>query len=428
MKVLEELLNILKILMVSESKYDWIVVGGGVSGITISEILTREGNSVLLLEKNEKLASETSKDFHEWVHSGALYTLIPDKLLTLRYLLGATDDLIEYYSCFPRMNMAPTDSGIKVTDNGWFNNEMIEFRYKSHKFNPLWLCTVSRSTAIIDLIKQHDWLRRRAGSEYGSSKVKFSDNFVNIKKQLLNNDTFFSVESPDFTMNSRNLLSDILMASEKNGIDIQTNSEVEYIKDSNSFVEVGVNDKVYKSEKIVITSPDAISKFNSIPIKKGFAPMAIVKNVPTEEKSFVELDYYPSKCINLLKKQNGIGQAGGITLNNENKINDYLKYVFSEHQKRNPSIKLIDTYVGLKKELVNQGQQRNYLYHINQNSSNVWSVVLGKFTLAFSMAPEFYRRIYNKNPSKLVKFEGKNNQHEYLSDTTWQEIAKINRS
>ena len=45
--------------------YDWIVIGGGISGISIAEMLVREGKSVLLLEKNDKLASETSKVFHE---------------------------------------------------------------------------------------------------------------------------------------------------------------------------------------------------------------------------------------------------------------------------------------------------------------------------------------------------------------------------
>ena len=110
------------------------------------------------------------------------------------------------------------------------------------------------------------------------------------------------------------------------------------------------------------------------------------------------------------------------------KINDYIKYVFSEHKKRNPSIKLLDTYVGTKKELVQKGQERNYLYHINQNSSKVWSVVLGKFTLAFSMAPEFYRRIYNKNPSKIIRFSGENSNHKDLSKTAWQEIVEKNRS
>ena len=34
--------------------FDWIIVGGGITGISLCEILTREGHSVALLEKNEK--------------------------------------------------------------------------------------------------------------------------------------------------------------------------------------------------------------------------------------------------------------------------------------------------------------------------------------------------------------------------------------
>ena len=44
-----------------DKKYDWIVIGGGICGISVAEILVREGKSVLLLEKNDKLVSETSK-------------------------------------------------------------------------------------------------------------------------------------------------------------------------------------------------------------------------------------------------------------------------------------------------------------------------------------------------------------------------------
>ena len=69
-------------------KYDWAIVGGGIAGIALSEILTREGHSVVLIEKNNKLASQTTRDFHEWIHTGALYTLIPDKLITLKFILG----------------------------------------------------------------------------------------------------------------------------------------------------------------------------------------------------------------------------------------------------------------------------------------------------------------------------------------------------
>jgi len=154
--------------------YDWIVVGGGVSGISIAEILSRNNNTILLIEKNDKLVSETSKGFHEWMHSGSLYSLLPDNLLTLRYLLGATDDLIEYYQTFPRMNLTPSEFGIKVDSAGWFNKQRIEYRYRLHKLNPIWLSLVSRSINIIDLLNNHDWLRRRAGSEYGNSMLSNS--------------------------------------------------------------------------------------------------------------------------------------------------------------------------------------------------------------------------------------------------------------
>ena len=35
--------------------YEWAVVGSGIAGISIAEILTRQGYSVVLIEKNETL-------------------------------------------------------------------------------------------------------------------------------------------------------------------------------------------------------------------------------------------------------------------------------------------------------------------------------------------------------------------------------------
>ena len=93
--------------------YDWAVIGGGIAGISLSEILTREGHSVALLEKNSKLASSTSSEFHEWVHTGSLYTLLKDDMKTLKYILGSLDDLLEFYSSFNNMNLIPTSKRIK---------------------------------------------------------------------------------------------------------------------------------------------------------------------------------------------------------------------------------------------------------------------------------------------------------------------------
>ena len=178
--------------------YDWIVVGGGIAGVSIAEILCRQGKSVLLLEKNEKIAAETSKVFHEWLHSGALYSLVPDKLQTMRYLLGATDDLLEYYSGFERMNLYPSEAGVSITgNNGWFCNNYVQYRYKVRKLNPAWMALVSRSLNIVNMINEHDWLRRRAGSEYGASRVRLRHSFNYLYEQLTSDVEFLKVISPD---------------------------------------------------------------------------------------------------------------------------------------------------------------------------------------------------------------------------------------
>ena len=412
----------------SDQKYDWIVAGAGIAGISIAEILCREGKSVLLIEKNSQIASETSKVFHEWLHTGALYSLVPDNLYTTRYLLGAMDDLFEYYSGFHRMNLSKSENGLLMNNQGWFNQDHIEYRYKVRKLNPIWMSLVSRSANITNLIKNHDWLRRQAGgSEYSSSKIKLKHSFNLINKQLSAKDKFYSVTSPDFTMNSRILMSDLLASAIKNGLEIVTSEAVESIEQVNSVINLSTSENKYQADNIVICSPDIISKQFDIPISTGFAPMAVVENVPDSESSFVELDYYTKTCINLLKKENGIGLAGGITVNTEKEIKPYLDYVIKEHKKRNPGINILGDYVGYKRELIQNKEKRNYLYHINQHDSKIWSVVLGKFTLAFSMAPEFFRRVHQKNPSINVEQDNFYKESNIISKTSWKEVVDDNK-
>jgi hypothetical protein len=320
------------------------------------------------------------------------------------------------------MNLKPTESGTSIDGTGWFNDEHIEYRYKKHLFNPIWSSLVSRSINIIDLLDQHDWLRRRAGSDYGNSKVKFLHWFNNAFKQIKNPSDFYCKTSPDITMNSRKLITDILSAAVGKGLTILTGSPVTNIIERNHSVFVESGGSTYQSKNVVICSPDVISKLLNIPIKTSYAPIAVVENIPDNEKSFVELDYNIKKCINLLKKGEGIGQAGGVTMDRKEDVSSYLSYIISEHKKRNPGIKVVDTYIGLKKELVQKGENRNYLYHINQDSNRIWSIVLGKFSLAFSMAPEFYRRIYHKNPPKAIVLPIQDIKNELISETSWKEI------
>ena len=87
-------------------------------------------------------------------------------------------------------------------------------------------------------------------------------------------------------------------------------------------------------------------------------------------------------------------------------------------------MKQIDTYVGVKKELVDTGMKRNYQYHIKQNTKKQWSVVLGKFSLFASLSVEFYRRAYSANPILSPAFTTNSVDQSFISQTNWSEITQ----
>lgn len=409
---------------INEPEYEWAIVGAGVVGIFIAEILTREGHSVVLIEKNEKLAAETTREFHEWIHMGSLYTLLPDDLKTLKFLLGAVDDIFEFYGCYKGMNLVPTERGIEFKNEKrqWFNKNYIYFKFRigGRKFTFPWLVGVARAIFLIDRIKEHDWLRRRAGI-LDPFKLRITEVFRIFVNLLKHPEKFYEYETPDFTTNSRNLLNDILISAELKGLRLSTANEfISYRDEGASIVVVGKKES-FRAKNILFSNGENLSKQVSSRVKVSYAPMAVVKNISPQVKSFVELDYYPKNCINILTKEENVAVIGGISFSDIEKCEPYIEEVIRKHQKYSPEMEVLHRYIGKKSEVVlSQKDNRNYLYHILNIQKNVWGIIPGKFTLAFSIAPEFYRRIYKRNPSKFNSSAIKvGNNQDVMSNTVW---------
>jgi len=411
--------------------FDWIIVGGGIAGISLSEILTREGHSVALIEKKNKLASVTTREFHEWFHTGSLYTLLKDDMKTLKYILGSLDDLLEFYSSFSQMNLQSTENGLKILDvnKGWFNPNYINFKYrlKNRKFIFPWLYIIARSAALIGGIKKHDWLRRRAGILESVTSEYYLPIIKNFFKILTSSEKFFKIKTTDFTTNSRNLLRDMIATASKNGLEIFTNNELLEIKNSNNDIIANCSNGNFQGKNMAICSGGEIEKFSDLKINKSYAPIAVVKNVKANAESFVELDIFKKNCINIVTKGKSFGLIGGISLPNKNEVQKYSEFMINEHKKLNPEIEVLQKYVGIKNEISQKKENRNYLFHINPSKKykNVWSVIPGKFTLAFSMAPEFYRVVYKKNPRKFFNTTSDTGDFsDLIEETVWGEIQK----
>ena len=411
--------------------FEWIVVGGGVAGISLSEILTREGHSVALIEKKDKLASATTREFHEWFHTGSLYTLLKDDMKTLKYILGSLDDLLEFYSSFPKMNLRPTDKGLKIADNnkGWFSPNYINFKYrlKNRKLILPWLYAIARSIALIDGIRKHDWLRRRAGILESVTTEYYFSILKNLLKIAASSNKFYKIETTDFTTNSRDLLKDMIATAEKNGLEIFTKNELLEIKNSNNNIIANCSNDNFQAKNMVVCLGDEIEKFSDLKINKSYAPIAVVKNIKADTKSFVELDCFKKNCINIVTKGKSFGLIGGISLSKKDEVQKYFDFMINEHKKLNPGIEILKKYIGVKNEIFQKKEDRNYLFHINPSRKykNVWSVIPGKFTLVFSMAPEFYRIVYKKNPRKFFNTSSDAGNFSHLiEETVWGEIQK----
>ena len=412
-------------------KYEWAVIGSGIAGVIASEILTREGHSVILVEKNEKLASETTRDFHEWMHTGSLFTLIPDNLKTLRFILGALDDLFDFYQPYGRMNLVPSENGLNINgeEKGWFNkNNFIHFKFriKGRKITFPWLLGVARSTFLIQKIQDHDWLRRRAG-EFDPFKYKWKEILKIMQELVKHKDKFYTVKTPDFTMNSRLLLKDMIKTSIDKGLIISSSNKlIRYEKTDDGYLVI-CEKETYLVDRIVLCSGENIANFANASVKKSYAPMAVIGNIDDKTESFVELDYYPKNCINIIRKDNGIGLVGGISFNDESKCEPYIEEVIEKHKQYQPNIKVLKKYNGIKSEVIVKGEPRNYLYHIMEIENDVWMIIPGKFTLGFSIGPEFYRRVYHKNPKKFFSTTiDKEENDNLVSNTVWQDALNNN--
>ena len=411
--------------------FDWIIVGGGIAGISLSEILTREGHSVALIEKKDKLASVTTREFHEWFHTGSLYTLLKDDMKTLKYILGSLDDLLEFYSSFSKMNLQPTENGLKIidVDKGWFSPNYINFKYKlkNRKLILPWLYIIARSAALIDGIRKHDWLRRRAGILESVTSEYYLPIIKNFFKILTSREKFFKIKTTDFTTNSRYLLRDMVATAIKNGLEIFTNNELLEIKNSNNAIIANCSNGNFQGKNMAVCLGGEIEKFSDLKINKSYAPIAVVKNIKADAESFVELDIFKKNCINIVTKGKTFGLIGGISLSKKHEVQKYFDFMINEHKKINPKIEILEKYIGVKNEVSKKRENRNYLFHINpiKKYKNVWSVIPGKFTLAFSLAPEFYRLVYNKNPRKFFNATADTEDFSHLiEETVWGEIQK----
>ena len=420
--------------------FDIIVVGAGIAGVAIAEMLSRSGKSVALIEKNQKIGSEASADHHGWYHMGSLYSIFRKNIFPAA-LLSNFEQLINFYSHFDNMNIKISTLGkIETASNlvqGWFTGHKINYYLACHNDTDFQLkgkSLIDKFRIMVLKIGWHLYIRKFIQRH----NLFYNYNFCDLKRSKtiipkarfwhhsreviswlpnamtnLDRNTHINVAGYDQTLRARIILSDLLTAFEQKNGSLLTSKTVEKITRSENIYTVHCADESFTARKVIVASGKFIDEINmdqfkSVKVKKIISPLAVVTPRLMND-NFVRMTPFVEKSINhLLHSVDNVEYSvvgGGYQLpadagweqrqSVEENLVSNINNVFKGFEKSKHSIQI---YWGTKTEVTVGTNDRNYDYSVQRLDDNLFNVVPGKFSLCFGLAVSVYKVLLHELP------------------------------
>ena len=260
----------------------------------------------------------------------------------------------------------------------------------------------------------------------------FANNFSNILysikiflKLLFNKKNYHSIISEDFSFNSRIMIQDLLSNALGNNLKLSLENtflNMKYAPNEESVYKINCSKENIFAKKVIFCNGRNISDVFKSQINTYYAPMLVYKNYK-KKNSYFEIADNEKKANNCIVKENNFSVVGGASFNNLEEANKELINLDNLFKVKNPDVVKKKGYIGCKNEFIAYDAKRNYQYHIwKKNNQNIWAIIPGKFTLAFSAVIDFYIKNIGKDPVK--KNYCKNidmDLSKYISPIKWRE-------
>ncbi|MEX0853082.1 MAG: FAD-dependent oxidoreductase [Bauldia sp.] len=418
--------------------YDCAVVGGGIAGLAIAEIFARSGRSVVLIERNARLCQEASAALHGWFHFGSLYSIFPQNHF-MRAMIGGVEDLLDTYACFPNMNIVVAGDGrlgFPQKGGSWFRDEPIEYIVAARNdpdfdmdsfrgigeygrklfFLLTWEMAIKQFISRHQRFHSHNW----RGAVAASRRIP-SAGWADYSRQVISKprneginldpDTHFRIVGFDRPMQATAIIVDLLRSLIGCGGEVITGAEVTRVERTSERTRVHTTNGAVEARAVVIAAGKGLSRFleRSSDVRVVSSPL-LVAHPPVADVNFVRLTPFVERSINHLHHRVGdlsyslIG--GGYVADPDDRqavarASERLVSMARSVFPRLGEASVVETYRGEKAEIAGGGG-RNYQYGIREIDRNVLAVVPGKFSLAFSLAVETFRRLTGESPTKKL--------------------------
>jgi glycine/D-amino acid oxidase-like deaminating enzyme len=376
--------------------YDFIVVGAGIAGLAIAELLQRSGRAVLLLEAESKICAQASAQQQGWFHTGALYAAMPSSRF-FRQLVGNLDDLLNYYGCFPDMNLMSGRYLLTRRQQGWFRNSTNYYFYASPRDPSLrgWQKLVWR-LAILRAQSRLSWFETLDFNKELSPQFTPLTVNLNLVRSLSQRTFDFApgivgkvFKSRDRTFNAEWITGDLLRAFQAGGGTLALESPAARIERGC----VSCPGATHRGRNIIVAAGRDIEPLTGVPVNVHKSPLLVVRPALTDV-NFVWMTMTLADTFNHLFHQSEAGQysvignatyfAADATVDEagiKRRLLDRAAATF--HRTIDDADAAL--YFGYKTEVQSGKLSRNYQYHIVDGRDCVVALP-GKMSLAFSLA------------------------------------------
>ncbi|HVJ88188.1 MAG TPA: FAD-dependent oxidoreductase [Labilithrix sp.] len=381
------------------------VLGSGIAGLSLAEILSRNGWKITLLDNVMELGGDASRSTQNWLHTGWLYAGLPSAsamqgCATSLQLFAKT-----YGSVLPPdvVNVVADDTGVKYPSSrsGWFSAERVHYAFalSSYDLSPLQRLGWKHYLDAVILGRL-----RRLG--YATEPVRdLPEGLIRLMNHWEGDENghtkYRLIRSTDARIDTKRVLSSLLRMLGEDA-DVVLGADCELVRNGNRTA-VRVNGELHAPDLCVVAAgksiPRLLAQIGANEIADDFksisSPIVVLRRA-LDLPNFIRFTPNLPETINHIKFDTGgvdVSTIGSYDFHPADQKPDISPFVEKVCKRLavSPS-EVVGSYYGTKTELTGK-LARRYNHAVDAVNDNTFFAIAGKFSQFPLLVNEFAGRL-----------------------------------
>lgn len=381
------------------------VLGSGIAGLSLAEILSRNGWRITLLDTAPDLGGDASRSTQNWLHTGWLYAGLPcasamEGCATALRLYQKT-----YGSVLPRdvVNVVANEEGVTypASSTGWFSPERVHYAFALSTYD---LSALQKATwkHYLDAVL----LRRLRRLGYSTDAVRdLPQGLVDLMTHWEGDDAghtkYRVIPSTDARIDTKRVLSSLLRMLGAN-TNVAIGAQYELVRQGNRTA-VRINGELHTPDLCILAAgksiPQLLSQIGADAIAKDFksisSPIVVLRRA-LDLPNFIRFTPNLPETINHIKYDVAgmdVSTIGSYDFHPADQRPDISPFVDKVCRRLNiSSSEVVGSYYGTKTELTGK-LARRYNHALDAVNDNTFFAIAGKFSQFPLLVNEFAEKL-----------------------------------